>query len=133
MSVYAIEGKVRAKGEDILVRDMYFGEMKTAGGIILNNDDAKGHGVKPRWAKVFDIGPTQKNLEFGVGDWILLEHGRWSRKIKIADGDDEFEIQKADPDGIIGIFTGEGKPNMDYIGQEHSDGESFTVDPSDFM
>jgi len=133
MSAFTIEGKVRAKGEDILVRDMYFGEMKTQGGIIINNDDAKGHGVKPRWAKVYDIGPDQSNLDFKIGDWILLEHGRWSRKISISDGADEFQIQKADPEGIIGVFTGEGTPNVDYIGREYGDGESFTVNPEDFM
>ena len=38
-------GKPRAVGNRVLVSDMYFGEQKTAGGIIVNSDDGKVHGI----------------------------------------------------------------------------------------
>jgi hypothetical protein len=131
MTAYTIKGTVRAKGEDILVKDMYFGEMKTQSGIIIGNDDAKGHGVKPRWAQVYDVGPDQKLIS--PEQWILVEHGRWTRKIRVEKDGVETELQKIDPDGILGVFSGEGKPDFNYIGQEFGDGESFTVNPEDFM
>ena len=131
MSVYTIQGDVRAIGDNVLVSDMEFGEIKTEGGIIINSDDGKGHGVKPRWAKVYAVGPDQTDVE--VGQWILIEHGRWTRKIKVDRGDGEFALQKVDPSGILGIHEGNEPPIQNYIGQEYGDGESFTVNPEDFM
>ena len=131
MSIYTIQGNVKAIGEDVLVTDMDFGEIKSQGGIIINSDNGKGHGVKPRWAKVYSVGPEQKDVT--VGQWILVEHGRWTRKVKVDRGEGEFYLQKVDPTGILGIHQGEGVPDQNYIGQEYSDGESFTVNPEDFM
>ena len=47
MSVYTIQGDVKAIGDDVLVSDMEFGEIKTEGGSIISSDDGKGHGVNP--------------------------------------------------------------------------------------
>ena len=53
---------------------MYFGEQRTAGGLITSNsDDGKVHGI-PRWGKVFSKGPRNKD-DYNEGDWILIEHG----------------------------------------------------------
>jgi co-chaperonin GroES (HSP10) len=131
MSLYTVKGDIRAIGEDILVADMHFGEIKTQGGIIVGSDDAKSRGVKPRWAKVYRVGPDQDLVK--EGDWILIEHGRWTRKVKIDNGDGEIGIQKIDPTGVLGIHDGEGEPDMNYLGEEYSDGESYTVDPGLFM
>ena len=37
---------------------------------------------------MFAVGPDHKE-EFGVGDWILVEHGRWTRGIEYDNGDTE--------------------------------------------
>ena len=42
-----IKGKLRPIRDDVLVSHMYFGETKTKGGIIIGDDNAKAHGVKP--------------------------------------------------------------------------------------
>ena len=132
MSVYTVKGKVRAIGSDVLATDMYMGEMKTESGIIIGSDDGKNHGVKPRWCKVFAVGPNQNDFE--IDQWILVEHGRWSRKIKVDQGDGkEIEIQKIDTDCILGIWEGEGSPDTNYIGEEYNDGQGYNVDPSLFM
>lgn len=91
--------KIRAIQDDVIVSDMDFGEITTSSGIVLRSDDGKAHGVKPRWAKVYKVGPRQTEIK--VGQWILIEHGRWTRKIKIDDGDGEREIQKVDLDSIL--------------------------------
>ena len=39
INLNTINGDLRPIGNRVLVRDMYFGEQKTAGGLIINDDD----------------------------------------------------------------------------------------------
>ena len=50
---------------------------------IIRSDDGTSHGVRPRWGKVYSVGPTQIDVE--VGQWIMIEHGRWTRSFDIID------------------------------------------------
>ena len=93
--------KIRALHNNVIISDMDFGEMKTEAGIVIRSDDGQSHGVKPRWGKVYKVGPEQKDVE--VGQWILVDHGRWTREVKIHDGDGEKEIQKVDVDAILAV------------------------------
>tara|TARA_B110000503_G_C6917578_1_gene317297 strand:- start:124 stop:534 length:411 start_codon:yes stop_codon:yes gene_type:complete len=129
-NINAIKGNVRAKGEDVLVSDMHFGEQTTSGGIIIGNDDGKTRGVYPRWAKVFSKGPNNKD-EFEVGNWILVMHGRWTRGIKINVDNNDIEIRKVELTSILAYS--EEKPNELQIGSEYSDGAHATIDPSAFV
>lgn len=116
-------------GENIIVSDMSFEEQKTASGIILKSDDGKTHGIRPRWAKVYAIGPEQKDVS--VGEWILVEHGRWTRGIKIDDGTGEKVIRKVDVHAILA--SADEPPKDIYIGQEYSHGSVVDIKPEDFM
>jgi co-chaperonin GroES (HSP10) len=82
----AIKGTVTPIGDKILVTDMEFGEQKTTSGIIVPGDDGKLTGIKPRWGRVWAVGPKQKDV--AVDEWILIEHGRWTRnfEIEVEDG-----------------------------------------------
>lgn len=120
--------KIRALHDDVIVTDMNFDEQKTAAGIVIRSDDGKSHGIKPRWGKVYKVGPEQKDIQ--EGQWVLIEHGRWTRKIKINDGDAEREIQKVEVKSIL-VVTDE-KPNDFYIGSEVNNGDSMTIRPEDF-
>lgn len=121
---------IRAVGNRVLVTDMYFGEQKTASGLIISNDDGKTRGIYPRWAKVYAKGPDNKD-EFEVGHWILIEHGRWTRGMKIDDGEGEKEIRMVEAESILAYA--DEKPNDIYIGQEYSNGDSATIRPEDFV
>jgi co-chaperonin GroES (HSP10) len=77
---------IRPLKDGVLAELKGLGQRKTAGGIILNAEDGKEHGIRPRWAQVRFVGPEQKDVV--PGDWILIAHGRWSREIKLSD---EFE------------------------------------------
>ena len=120
---------IKALSKDVLVIDMDMGEQKTAGGIVIQSDDGKAHGVKPRWAKVYRVGSEVDFVK--EGQWVLIEHGRWTRKIRIDDGDGEKEFQKVETKSIIAVS--DQRPNDFYIGQEFSNGSSLTVNPEDFM
>ena len=89
----------RALRDDVIVEEMAFKERKLQSGIILLDDDGKGHGIRPRWGKVYAIGPEQK--EVTVGQWIMVAHGRWTRGVKIADGNEETVIRKVDNADIL--------------------------------
>ena len=122
---------LRAVGNRVLVTDMYFGEQKTAGGIILTNDDGKTRGIYPRWGKVYSKGNDNKD-PYNVGDWVLVEHGRWTRGLKVeTEADGEIEVRMVETESILAYS--EEKPESVQIGAEYADGEHATIDPSAFM
>lgn len=129
-NINAIKGNISAKGEDVLVSDMHFGDQVTQGGIIIGDDDGKTRGIYPRWAKVYSKGPNNKD-DFAVGDWILIMHGRWTRSIKINVEDNDIEIRKVELTSILAYST--EKPDELQIGAEYSDGAHATIDPSTFV
>lgn len=120
--------KIQALNADVIVANMDFGEIKTQSGIVIRSDDGKAHGIKPRWGQVYKVGPKQKDIK--EGDWILIEHGRWTRKIKINDGEGEKEIQKVDLNAIL--MVSDEKPNDVYLGEEYGHGSTATIRPEDF-
>ncbi len=122
--------KVRPLSKDILVINMDMGEMKSAGGIIIQSDDGKAHGVKPRWAEVYKVG-ERCEIDVKPGQWVLIEHGRWTRKVKIDDGQSEKEFQKVEIKSILAVA--DERPNDFYIGQEFSNGSSLNISPEDFI
>lgn len=83
----------------VVVSDMAFDERLSNGGIVLLNDDMKSSGIRPRWAKVYAIGPEQKDIQ--VGQYILISHGRWTRGIKIEDDTGVHVIRKVDNNDIL--------------------------------
>lgn len=109
-----VKGKLIPLKSNILVVDMDFSEQKTSSGIIIRSDDGKGHGVKPRWAKVWAVGPEQTDVK--VGSWVYIEHGRWTRGVTVEDNDKEFVIRRVDPDSIL--LESDTKPLDVYLGQE---------------
>lgn len=114
MSQHKIQGKIRAIRDHVIVSNMYFGERQTKSGIILRDDNGTAQGIRARWAKVYKTGPEQKFVK--EGQWILVEHGRWTRKIKINDGELDLEIQRVDNEAILAISDEAPDPNDDYIG-----------------
>jgi co-chaperonin GroES (HSP10) len=109
----ALKGKVEPLRNKVLVHNMNFGEEVTTAGIVLKSDNGKGHGVKPRWAQVWAIGPDQADVK--VGEWVLLEHGRWSRAIRYEQEDGtEMEFHLADLPAMI--CTADEKPSDIQIG-----------------
>ena len=106
---------LRPVNDRVLVSDMYFGEKKTSGGIILTDDDGQERGVYPRWGKVYAKGHENKD-EFNVGDWVLVEHGRWTRgfNMELPDEDEVAVLRTVDASGILAYQKEE--PNVAYIG-----------------
>src|SRR6056300_1189778 len=119
-NINSIKGNLRAVGNRVLVTDMYFGEQKTASGLIIGNDDGKTRGIYPRWAKVYAKGPRNTD-PYEIGQWILIEHGRWTRAMKMNDGSEDFDVRMIETESIL-AYSDE-KPNDLSIGAEYSDGD----------
>jgi co-chaperonin GroES (HSP10) len=87
---------------------MEFGEQKTAGGIIIASDDGQARGIHPRWGKVFAIG-HENDDDYEIGDWILVEHGRWSRGVTMEDENGiKTVVRVVEAESILG--TSKEKP-----------------------
>lgn len=82
-----VVGKLVPLRDKVLVADMNFDGQKTFSGIIIPSDNGKVHGIRPRWGKVFAVGNEQSEVK--VGEWILVEHGRWTRGI-------EYELENGE-------------------------------------
>jgi Chaperonin 10 Kd subunit len=102
---------IRALHDHVLITDMDFSGRKLSSGIILPGDDGTTAGIRPRWGRVYAVGPDQQDVQ--VGQWVLVEHGRWTRglKIQFEDTEEEITIRRADPNGII--FVSDEEPDAD--------------------
>jgi len=84
----------------VLVTDMVFKERKLNSGLILLNDNGTTAGIRPRWGRIYAVGPEQK--DYSVGDWICVAHGRWTRGVEIEDVEgNAVTIRKVDPKDIL--------------------------------
>ena len=94
-------GKLKFMHDQIVVSDMSFDERITKGGLILLNDDKKSAGIRPRWAKIYGLGPDQKDPLLQIGKWILISHGRWTRGITVETPSGKETLRKVDPNDIL--------------------------------
>lgn len=94
--------------DHIVVSDMSFERRVLNSGLILLDDNGTGEGIRPRWGKVYAVGPNQKDV--AIGDWIMVKHGRWTRGFDVEDENGEHTLRRVDPNDVLGIWTGEGEP-----------------------
>lgn len=106
------KGKLIPIRDHVIVEEMEFGEQISKGGIIIQSDDGKTMGVKPRWGKVYAVG--EKNKDVKVGDWVLIEHGRWTRGMNVEDETGKMRVlRRVDKDAIM--ITSHKKPGDVYV------------------
>jgi co-chaperonin GroES (HSP10) len=96
----------------VLVSDMNFGERTLSSGLVLVSDDKKSVGIRPRWGKVYAVGPEQKDVI--PGQWILVEHGRWTRGVKFElEPEHTITIRRIDANAIL--LVSDSQPEADDI------------------
>lgn len=102
-----MKANIEACKGKVLVSDLDRGEQVLDSGIILTNNDGKTSGIHSRWAKVHSVGEDITDIK--PGEWVLVEHGRWSRTIVV----DGVELNLVDyPKGVLA--AADERPN--YIG-----------------
>jgi co-chaperonin GroES (HSP10) len=91
---------------------MEFEATVTSAGIYIPSQNGKTEGIKPRWGRVYAVGPEQ--LDVKVGEWIYVEHGRWTRGAIVEDQDgNELVVRRVDNDAIM--LQADEPPNDVYI------------------
>lgn len=97
-----IKGELETIHDNVLITDMNFAEQVSAGGIIVGSDNGKTEGIKPRWGKVYKVGPDQHDIK--IGDWILIEHGRWTRGVTIEDTNNTtITVRRVETKSILAV------------------------------
>jgi len=91
--------QLRPIHDNVLVTEMNFADRKTSGGIFIPSDNGKNHGIRPRWGRVFAVGPDQQDV--AVGQWICVDHGRWTRGVRLDLPDGETVVRRIDPKDIL--------------------------------
>ena len=125
-----IEGNLTPIRDRVIVTDMYFGEQRTAAGLIITNDDGNVRGIYPRWGRVYAKGPENTD-PYQVGDWILIEHGRWTRAFKIKNDDGITEVRMVENSSIL--MYSNIKPEGVNIGKSSvSDFQADKITPESF-
>ncbi len=98
--------------DHILASDMDFAGRTLTSGVILLSDDGKDDGIRPRWCRVYAVGPDQTDVS--VGQWILVEHGRWTRGVYVEIEDEEFTLRRIDATSVM-MVSDELPDNMDTM------------------
>jgi len=111
------KNQIHPLNDTVIVSDMTFDERFTTSGIVLLSDNGKSTGIRPRWGRVYAVGPKQTDVT--VGQWIMVAHGRWTRGIDIDDGttDHKVTIRKIDPKDILLVSDEPDRP----LDDTHSD------------
>lgn len=104
--------KLHALHDYVIVTDMNFKEKITNGGIVLLGDDKKLEGVKPRWGRVYAVGPQQTTIK--VGQFVCIAHGRWTRGLEIEDDQGQKTLRRVDNNDIL--MVSDEPVNDDTIG-----------------
>jgi co-chaperonin GroES (HSP10) len=117
---YTVDYDITPLKKRVLVSDMHFGERKSAGGIILMDDDGSESGIHPRWGKVYAIGDQQEDVK--VGEWVMVSHGRWSRGFKIKKDGVELEVRMIDENDILLVSDDEPEFNSKQAGYVNTGG-----------
>jgi co-chaperonin GroES (HSP10) len=90
---------IRPLGDTVIVEEMVFDSRTLSSGIVLLNDNGTTAGIRPRWGRVYAVGPDQAHVR--LGQWICVAHGRWTRGVEIEDADGVRTIRKVDPKDIL--------------------------------
>ena len=93
--------KLRFMHDQVIVSDMKFDERISKGGIVLLDDDKKSSGIRPRWAKIYGLGPDQSDPQLEIGKRILISHGRWTRGITVETPEGKVTLRKVDINDIL--------------------------------
>lgn len=91
--------RLRALHDHVIVEEMNFQGRTLSSGIILPSDNGKSSGIRPRWGRVYAVGPEQNDVT--VGQWICVAHGRWTRGVEIEDDQGTRTIRRIDPSDIL--------------------------------
>jgi len=98
----------------VIATEMNFEGRTLSSGIVLLNDNGKTDGIRPRWGRVYAVGPDQTEVK--EGQWICVAHGRWTRGVDIEDESGKHTIRRIDHKDIL-LVSNEAPGGDDTISE----------------
>jgi hypothetical protein len=89
-----IVGHLKPMKDKVFVHNLETGEIKRQSGLIIRDDNMTDRGIRPRWCQVFRVGDDVEGIE--VGEWLYVEHGRWSLSFNLLEDGTEEKIWMID-------------------------------------
>lgn len=103
--------------DKVFVTGFDTGVQLTKAGIIIPDDNMTNRGIRPRWGQVWAIGPNVQDIE--VGQWILVEHGRWTERMTIETAEESVEVWQVEyPKSVLAVS--DDKPDLLGIASDPS-------------
>lgn len=96
----------------VLAELMGLEQRVTASGIIIQGENGKDRGIRPRWARVRLVGEGIDWCE--PGQYVLVAHGRWSRQFECEHAGEKMKLVHLDNKECL-IVTDE-LPDDDFVG-----------------
>lgn len=119
--------KIHPLRNHVLVREMNFKGRQLSSGILLLGDDGSSNGIRPRWCQVYAVGSEQEQVT--VGQWILVEHGRWTRGVEVEIDGEEFTLRRIDVDAMM--MVSDEEPQDDVISTAVDGEKKSRFNPND--
>lgn len=96
-------------GQNIIITDLECGETINESGIIIPEEKFTGKNIRPRWGKVAAVGNKINDIK--EGDWIYMEHGRWTHGIQTMKDGKKTMVWMVDYQGVLLVSD---KPYSQY-------------------
>lgn len=97
---------VEAICDHVLIDAIESTSEKIVNGIILPGEEASERGIRPRWARVYKVGPDHSDVK--PGEWVLVKHGSWTRGTLIngkvyrrIDPKEIYLVTDEQPEGVL--------------------------------
>lgn len=103
------KNQIQPLRDHVLVVEMNFEGRTLSSGVILLNDNGKADGIRPRWGRVYAVGPEQQDIR--EGQWVCVSHGRWTRGVDIEDEGGKKTIRRIDHKDIL--LVSDDEPGTD--------------------
>lgn len=103
------KNQIQPLRDHVLVAEMNFEGRTLSSGVILLNDNGKADGIRPRWGRVYAVGPEQQEIR--EGQWVCVAHGRWTRGVDIEDEGGKKTIRRVDHKDIL--LVSDDEPGTD--------------------
>lgn len=100
---------MRAIKDRVVVEELDASERFSNAGILILSDNGKESGIRPRWGRVYAIGPEQNAVS--IGQWVLVEHARWTRGLRITDDTGPHLIRMVEPNAIMVVSDDKPQPD----------------------
>jgi co-chaperonin GroES (HSP10) len=103
---------IRPLKERVLAELLGLEQRVTSSGIIIQSENGKDRGIRPRWARVRLVGEGIDWVQ--PGQYVLVAHGRWSRQFECEHDGEKMKLVHLDNKECL--LVSDELPEDDYIG-----------------